>query len=111
MRQSLNTRYLHGRERPDGKLVEVRVCPADCGAYTGYGLDSGREYFFIGDVAWTLANVTQLKLRPAATMRRINEPPRWVTMASAAERLRCFEVEGQLDSCIGTNHQAAVHNI
>jgi glyoxylase-like metal-dependent hydrolase (beta-lactamase superfamily II) len=36
-------------------------------------LDSGREYLFIGDVAWTLANVTQLKLRPAATMRRISE--------------------------------------
>jgi glyoxylase-like metal-dependent hydrolase (beta-lactamase superfamily II) len=36
-------------------------------------LDSGREYLFIGDVAWTLANVTQLALRPAATMRRISE--------------------------------------
>jgi glyoxylase-like metal-dependent hydrolase (beta-lactamase superfamily II) len=36
-------------------------------------LDSGREYLFIGDVGWTLDNVTQLKLRPAATMRRINE--------------------------------------
>lgn len=36
-------------------------------------LDSGREYLFIGDVAWTLANVTQLKLRPANTMRRISE--------------------------------------
>jgi len=36
-------------------------------------LDSGREYLFIGDVAWTLANVTQLKLRPLNTMRRIGE--------------------------------------
>jgi glyoxylase-like metal-dependent hydrolase (beta-lactamase superfamily II) len=36
-------------------------------------LDSGREYLFIGDVAWTLANVTQLKLRPVNTMRRISE--------------------------------------
>src|SRR5215470_8866512 len=36
-------------------------------------LSSGREHLFIGDVAWTLANVTQLKLRPAATMRRISE--------------------------------------
>jgi hypothetical protein len=35
MRQSLNTGYLHGRERPDGKLIEVRLYPADCGAYTG----------------------------------------------------------------------------
>jgi glyoxylase-like metal-dependent hydrolase (beta-lactamase superfamily II) len=36
-------------------------------------LDSGREYLFIGDVAWTLAGVTQLKLRPPNTMRRISE--------------------------------------
>ena len=36
-------------------------------------LDSGCEYLFIGDVGWTLDNVTQLKLRPEPTMRRINE--------------------------------------
>ena len=36
-------------------------------------LDSGRELLFIGDVGWTLDNVTQSKLRPAITMRRINE--------------------------------------
>jgi glyoxylase-like metal-dependent hydrolase (beta-lactamase superfamily II) len=36
-------------------------------------LDSGREYLFIGDVGWTLDNVTKLKLRPEATMRRIGE--------------------------------------
>jgi glyoxylase-like metal-dependent hydrolase (beta-lactamase superfamily II) len=36
-------------------------------------LDSQREYLFIGDIAWTLANVTELKLRPEVTMRRINE--------------------------------------
>jgi glyoxylase-like metal-dependent hydrolase (beta-lactamase superfamily II) len=36
-------------------------------------LDSGHEYLFIGDVGWTLANVTQLKLRPANTMARISE--------------------------------------
>ena len=36
-------------------------------------LGSGREHLFIGDVAWTLANVTQQKLRPANTMRRISE--------------------------------------
>ena len=39
-------------------------------------LDSGREYLLIGDVGWTLDNVTQLKLRPAVTMLRINEDPR-----------------------------------
>ena len=36
-------------------------------------LDSGREYLFIGDVAWTLAGVTESKLKPTATMQRINE--------------------------------------
>jgi hypothetical protein len=36
-------------------------------------LASEREYLFIGDVGWTLDNVTQLKLRPEATMRRIGE--------------------------------------
>ena len=36
-------------------------------------LASGGEYLFIGDVGWTLDNVTQLKLRPDATMRRIGE--------------------------------------
>jgi glyoxylase-like metal-dependent hydrolase (beta-lactamase superfamily II) len=36
-------------------------------------LASEREYLFIGDVAWTLDNVTQLKLRPEVTMRRIGE--------------------------------------
>jgi glyoxylase-like metal-dependent hydrolase (beta-lactamase superfamily II) len=36
-------------------------------------LESGREYLFIGDIAWTIANVTQFKLRPDHTMRRINE--------------------------------------
>jgi hypothetical protein len=34
---------------------------------------SEREYLFIGDVGWTIDNVTQLKLRPEATMRRIGE--------------------------------------
>lgn len=36
-------------------------------------LASEREYLFIGDVGWTLDNVTQLKLRPEGTMRRIGE--------------------------------------
>ena len=36
-------------------------------------LASGREYLLIGDIGWALDNVTQQKLRPAATMRRINE--------------------------------------
>jgi glyoxylase-like metal-dependent hydrolase (beta-lactamase superfamily II) len=57
-------------------------------------LASGREHLFIGDVAWTLANVTQLKLRPAATMRRIGEDPqalmhqlRWVKDTMEQEKL------------------------
>jgi glyoxylase-like metal-dependent hydrolase (beta-lactamase superfamily II) len=36
-------------------------------------LGDGREFLLIGDVGWSLDNVTQQKLRPAATMRRINE--------------------------------------
>src|SRR5215475_1263674 len=57
-------------------------------------LESGREQLFIGDVAWTLANVTQFKLRPAATMRRISENPqalihqlRWIKDAMEREKL------------------------
>jgi len=36
-------------------------------------LASEREYLFIGDIGWTLDNVSQLKLRPEATMQRIGE--------------------------------------
>src|SRR3954464_15016536 len=57
-------------------------------------LESGREHLFIGDVAWTLANVTQFKLRPAATMRRISEDAqalmhqlRWVKDTMEQEKL------------------------
>ena len=57
-------------------------------------LDSGREYLFIGDVGWTLDNVTQLKLRPVVTMRRINEYApalmhqlRWIKDVMDQERL------------------------
>jgi glyoxylase-like metal-dependent hydrolase (beta-lactamase superfamily II) len=57
-------------------------------------LDSGREHLFIGDVAWTLDNVTQLKLRPAVTMRRIGEHApalmhqlRWIREVMDQERL------------------------
>jgi len=57
-------------------------------------LGSGREHLFIGDVAWTLANVTQFKLRPAATMRRISEDAqalmhqlRWVKDTMEQEKL------------------------
>jgi len=57
-------------------------------------LESGREHLFIGDVAWTLANVTQFKLRPAATMRRINEDAqvllhqlRWIKDTMEQEKL------------------------
>jgi glyoxylase-like metal-dependent hydrolase (beta-lactamase superfamily II) len=57
-------------------------------------LESGREHLFIGDVAWTLANVTQFKLRPAATMRRISEDAqalmhqlRWIKDTMEREKL------------------------
>jgi len=57
-------------------------------------LDSGREYLLIGDVGWTLDNVTQLKLRPSVTMLRINEDPpalmhqlRWIKDVMDQEKL------------------------
>jgi glyoxylase-like metal-dependent hydrolase (beta-lactamase superfamily II) len=57
-------------------------------------LGSGREYLFIGDVAWSLANVTELKPRPAATMRRVGESAaplmwqmRWIKEAMDREGL------------------------
>jgi glyoxylase-like metal-dependent hydrolase (beta-lactamase superfamily II) len=57
-------------------------------------LESGAERLFIGDVAWTLANVTQLRLRPAATMRRISESApallhqlRWIKDVMDREKL------------------------
>jgi glyoxylase-like metal-dependent hydrolase (beta-lactamase superfamily II) len=57
-------------------------------------LDIGREYLFIGDVGWTLANVTAIKLRPAVTMRRISEDAaalaqqlRWIKQVMEGEKL------------------------
>jgi glyoxylase-like metal-dependent hydrolase (beta-lactamase superfamily II) len=57
-------------------------------------LASGAEYLFIGDVAWSLANVTELKLRSTATMRRIGESApalllqlRWIKEAMEKEKL------------------------
>jgi glyoxylase-like metal-dependent hydrolase (beta-lactamase superfamily II) len=38
-------------------------------------LDNGREYLFIGDIGWSLDNITELKLRPAATITRVGEDP------------------------------------
>ena len=35
----------------------------------------GVEYLLIGDIGWSLDNVTELKLRPEATINRINEDP------------------------------------
>jgi glyoxylase-like metal-dependent hydrolase (beta-lactamase superfamily II) len=57
-------------------------------------LASGAECLFIGDVAWTLANVTQLKPRPAATIRRVGESApallhqlRWIKDVMEREKL------------------------
>jgi len=57
-------------------------------------LDSGREYLLIGDVGWTLDNVSQLKLPPAATIRRISEDAsalmhqlRWIKSVMEQDRL------------------------
>jgi glyoxylase-like metal-dependent hydrolase (beta-lactamase superfamily II) len=38
-------------------------------------LTKDREFLFIGDVAWSIDNITQLKLRPASTIARIKEDP------------------------------------
>ena len=39
------------------------------------GLADGREFLFIGDIGWSLDNITELKLRPAATIARVKEDP------------------------------------
>ena len=38
-------------------------------------LADGKEFLFIGDIAWSMDNIIQLKLRPAATIERIKENP------------------------------------
>ena len=38
-------------------------------------LSGGEEFLFIGDIGWSLDNITELKLRPAATAARIKEDP------------------------------------
>jgi glyoxylase-like metal-dependent hydrolase (beta-lactamase superfamily II) len=38
-------------------------------------LSSGEEFLFIGDIGWSLDNITELKTRPAATAARIKEDP------------------------------------
>jgi len=39
------------------------------------GLEGGQEYLFIGDIGWSLDNITEMKLRPAATIARVREDP------------------------------------
>ena len=38
-------------------------------------LSGGEEFLFIGDIGWSLDNITVLKTRPAATAARIKEDP------------------------------------
>jgi glyoxylase-like metal-dependent hydrolase (beta-lactamase superfamily II) len=38
-------------------------------------LSGGREFLFIGDIGWSLDNITELKLRPEGTIARIGEDP------------------------------------
>lgn len=38
-------------------------------------VERGAEYLLIGDIAWLIDNVTELKLRPEATISRIGEDP------------------------------------
>lgn len=37
------------------------------------------EFLFIGDIGWTLDNITEQKLRPAATIARVREDPQALT--------------------------------
>jgi hypothetical protein len=69
MRQSLNTRYLHGRERLDGKLVEVCLYPADCGidgtrTVSKAGVPMGHEHESRGLPARWVSNRWQSGYRP-----------------------------------------------
>ena len=38
-------------------------------------LETGEEFLFIGDIGWSLDNITEQKLRPAATIARVKEDP------------------------------------
>ncbi len=38
-------------------------------------LAGGQEFLFIGDIGWSLDNIMELKLRPAATIARVTEDP------------------------------------
>ena len=38
-------------------------------------LSNGSEFLFIGDIGWSLDNITELKLRPAGTIARVKEDP------------------------------------
>jgi len=38
-------------------------------------LADGQEFLFIGDIGWSLDNISELKLRPAATIARVGEDP------------------------------------
>ena len=57
-------------------------------------LADGQEFLFIGDIGWSLDNITELKLRPTATIARIGEDPRallhqmtWVKQVMAEDGL------------------------
>ncbi|MEE8543758.1 MAG: MBL fold metallo-hydrolase [Gammaproteobacteria bacterium] len=57
-------------------------------------LADGQELLFIGDIGWSLDNITELKLRPAATIARVGEDPQalmhqmtWVKQVMAEDGL------------------------
>jgi glyoxylase-like metal-dependent hydrolase (beta-lactamase superfamily II) len=57
-------------------------------------LADGQEFLFIGDIGWSLDNITELKLRPTATIARVRENPRallhqmtWVKQVMAEDGL------------------------
>ncbi|MGI9260132.1 MAG: MBL fold metallo-hydrolase [Gammaproteobacteria bacterium] len=42
-------------------------------------LSNGDEFLFIGDIGWSLDNITEQKLRPAGTIARVKEDPQALT--------------------------------
>ena len=38
-------------------------------------LETGAEYLLVGDIGWSIDNVSEIRLRPEATMNRIGEDP------------------------------------
>lgn len=56
---------------------------------------NNREYLFIGDIGWSLDNISQLKLRPPQTIARIGEDP-----AALMQQMRWIKERMEQDGLI-----------